>query len=51
MTKILPKTGDLIAELPVKNQQIVTQEENIYSTTSGEIFMLKKSNQAWILEG
>ena len=45
------KTGDLIAELPVKNQQTIDSRRNIYSTTSGEIFMLKKSNQAWILEG
>jgi hypothetical protein len=45
------KTGDLIAELPVKNQQTIDARRNIYSATSGEIFMLKKSNQACILEG
>nr|WLD05945.1 RNA polymerase b''-subunit [Meringosphaera mediterranea] len=45
------KVNDLIADLPIKNQQTVDSRRNLYATASGEISILGDSKQAWILEG
>ena len=45
------KAGDLLAELPVKNQQTTQARKNITANHSGEVLIEKDSNIAWILEG
>merc|ERR1712023_155933 len=45
------KAGDLLAELPVKNQQTTQAQKNITANHSGEVLIEKNSNIAWILEG
>ena len=45
------KEGDLIAELPIKNQQTTQAQKNILASHSGEISFSKKQEIVWILEG
>ena len=49
--KSFVKAGDLLAELPVKNQQTTQARKNITANHSGEVLIEKDSNIAWILEG
>ena len=43
------KKNQLLAELPILNQQLVNSEKNIVSKFSGEIFRKYSSNILWIL--
>jgi len=45
------KKGQLIAELPSKNQQTIESRKNIIAKHSGEIITSPDSNLIWILEG
>jgi DNA-directed RNA polymerase subunit beta' len=45
------KKGQLIAELPYKNQQTIESRKNIIAPHSGEIIFSSDSNLIWILEG
>ena len=49
--KSFVKAGDLLAELPLKNQQTTQARKNISASHSGEIILQKNLNIAWILEG
>ena len=49
--KSFVKEGDLLAELPLKNQQTTQARKNINAPHSGEVILQKNSNTAWILEG
>lgn len=49
--KSLIKKGDLIAELPNKNQQIKTSVKKIIAPHSGQISIHKKGTILWILSG
>ena len=44
------KTGDLIAELPLKNQQTIKTKKNIIAPHSGQLIADLNSNLAWIME-
>ena len=45
------KKGDLIAELPYKNQQTIKSRKNIIASNSGQIIFSAKKNVIWILHG
>jgi DNA-directed RNA polymerase subunit beta' len=45
------KSGDLIAELPIKNQQTIKSRKNIIANHSGELYFATNENLLWILEG
>ena len=48
--KAFVKSGELLAELPVKNQQTVKAKKNIIAPHSGELNVDQNSNLAWIME-
>ena len=45
------KIGDLIAELPLKNQQTIKSQKNILAPNSGEIFLSQNTEIIWLLKG
>ena len=49
--KTFIKKNELIAELPIKNQQTASARKNIRAPHSGELLLNKKFNLAWVLEG
>ena len=51
MDKSFVKTGDLIAELPHKNQQTTKSRKKIIATHAGEVNISTKKNILWVLGG
>ena len=45
------KKGQLIAELPLKNQKTTQARKEIISPFNGEIFLTQKTNELWVLKG
>ena len=45
------KKGQLIAELPLKNQKTAQARKEIVSPFNGEIFLTQKTNELWVLKG
>nr|YP_010938243.1 RNA polymerase b''-subunit [Meringosphaera mediterranea]WLD05756.1 RNA polymerase b''-subunit [Meringosphaera mediterranea]WLD05834.1 RNA polymerase b''-subunit [Meringosphaera mediterranea] len=45
------KKGELIAELPLKNQKTALSRKDIIAPFSGEIFLTDKTKELWVLKG
>ena len=48
--KSFVKTGELIAELPLKNQQTIKAKKSIIAPHSGELFVTNNAKLVWIME-